>query len=69
VIRRPVQIAFLPVYTKPYVKRGKSDAVDADAYCEAMSRPGMRFVPVKSAEQKATLMLHKTRDCWSNNGR
>src|ERR1700736_5344626 len=51
-----------PAYAKPYVKRGKNDAVDADACCEAMSRPGMRFVPVKSAEQQATLMLHKTRE-------
>ena len=51
-----------PAYTKPYVKRGKNDAVDADACCEAMSRPGMRFVPIKSAEQQATLMLHKTRE-------
>ena len=50
-----------PAYTKPYVKRGKNDAVDADAICEAMSRPGMRFVPIKSAEQQAALMLHKTR--------
>jgi hypothetical protein len=39
-----------------------SHAVDADACCEAMSRPGMRFVPVKSAEQQATLMLHKARE-------
>ena len=51
-----------PAYTKPYVKRGKNDAVDAEAICEAMSRPGMRFVPVKSAENQAMLMLHKTRD-------
>ena len=51
-----------PAYTKPYVKRGKNDAVDAEAICEAMSRPGMRFVPVKSAEQQAMLMLHKTRE-------
>src|SRR5271166_6042220 len=51
-----------PAYTKPYVKRGKNDAVDADAICEALSRPGMRFVPIKSAEQQATLMLHKTRE-------
>src|ERR1700693_1856140 len=51
-----------PAYTKPDVKRGKNDAVDADACCEAMSRPGMRFVPIKSAEQQATLMLHKTRE-------
>ena len=41
---------------------GKNDAVDADACCEAMSRPGMRFIPVKCAEQQATLMLHKTRE-------
>jgi transposase len=39
-----------PSYTKPYVKRGKNDAVDAAACCEAMSRPGMRFVPIKSEE-------------------
>src|SRR5919198_942191 len=51
-----------PAYTKPYVKRGKNDAVDAGAICEAMSRPSMRFVPVKSAENQAALMLHKTRE-------
>src|SRR5271154_7361995 len=51
-----------PAYTKPYVKRGKNDANDAAAICEAMSRPDMRYVPVKSAAQQATLMLHKTRD-------
>ena len=51
-----------PSYIKPYVKRGKNDAVDAAAICEAMSRPDMRFVPIKSAEQQAVLMLHKTRD-------
>ena len=51
-----------PSYIKPYGKRGKNDAVDAEAICEAMSRPGMRFVPIKSAEQQATLMLHKTRE-------
>jgi transposase len=51
-----------PAYAKPYVKRGKNDAADAAAICEAMSRPEMRFVPVKSADQQATLMLHKTRD-------
>ena len=43
--------------SKPYVKRGKNDAADAEALCEAMSRPTMRFVPVKSAEQQAALML------------
>jgi transposase len=51
-----------PSYVKPYVKRGKNDAADAAAICEAMSRPNMRFVPVKSEDQQATLMAHKTRD-------
>jgi transposase len=51
-----------PAYTKPYVKRGKNNAVDAEAICEAMSRPAMRFVPVKSEESQATLILHKTRE-------
>ena len=51
-----------PIYVKPYLKRGKNDANDAAAVCEAMSRPDMRFVPVKSADQQAALMLHKTRD-------
>src|SRR6202051_3342644 len=46
-----------PQYVKAYVKRGKNDAADAEAICEAMSRPTMRFVPVKSAEQQAALML------------
>lgn len=44
-----------PQLAKPYVKRGKNDAADAEALCEAMSRPTMRFVPVKSAEQQAAL--------------
>lgn len=39
-----------PQFVKPYVKRGKNDAADAEALCEAMSRPAMRFVPVKTAE-------------------
>jgi transposase len=51
-----------PQYIKPYLKRGKNDALDAEAICEAMSRPSMRFVPVKSAEQQAALMLLKTRE-------
>jgi transposase len=51
-----------PQYIKPYVKRGKNDAIAAAAICEAMSRPGMRFVAVKSAEQQAALMLLKVRD-------
>lgn len=51
-----------PQYVKAYVKRGKNDAADAAALCEAMSRPTMRFVPVKSAEQQAALMLAGLRD-------
>ena len=51
-----------PQLVKPYVKRGKNDAADAEALCEAMSRPTMRFVPVKSAEQQAALMLTSVRD-------
>ena len=46
-----------PAYVKPYVKRGKNDATDAEAICEAVTRPNMRFVPVKSADQQAALML------------
>jgi transposase len=49
-------------YVKPYVKRGKTDAADAEAICEALTRPTMRFVPVKTAEQQAVLVLHRTRD-------
>jgi transposase len=51
-----------PQYVKPYVKRGKNDAADAEAICEAMSRPSMRFVPVRSADNQAELMLLTTRD-------
>lgn len=51
-----------PQYVKPYVKRGKNDAADAEALCEAMSRPTMRFVPVKSAEAQAALMLAGVRE-------
>jgi transposase len=51
-----------PQYVKPYVKRNKNDAADAAAICEAMSRPTMRFVPVKTAEQQAALMLAGMRD-------
>ena len=51
-----------PVYVKPYVKRGKSDAADAEAICEAVGRPTMRFVEIKSAEQQALLSLHRARD-------
>ena len=51
-----------PTYVKPYVKRSKNDAADAEAICEAVNRPTMRFVPVKSKVQQAVIMLHKTRD-------
>ncbi|MGB5077658.1 MAG: IS110 family transposase, partial [Sphingorhabdus sp.] len=50
-----------PVYVKPYVKRGKNDAADAEAICEAVTRQTMRFVPVKSREQQAALSLHRVR--------
>lgn len=51
-----------PSYVKPYVRRGKNDAADAAAICEAVSRPSMRFVPIKSTDQQAVLVLHKSRD-------
>src|SRR5271167_5039749 len=51
-----------PAYVKPYVKRGKTDAADAEAVCEAVTRPTMRFVPVKSPAQQAALSMHRTRD-------
>jgi transposase len=50
-----------PAYVKPYVRRNKTDANDAAAICEAMSRPSMRFVPVKSEADQALIMLHRTR--------
>ncbi len=49
-------------YVKPYVKRNKNDAADAEAICEAVTRPTMRFVAVKSAQQQSVLMLHRTRE-------
>jgi transposase len=51
-----------PQYVKAYVKTNKHDAADAEACCEAVQRPGMRFVPVKTKNQQATLMLHRVRD-------
>ena len=51
-----------PSYVKGYVKRSKNDAADAAAICEAVTRPSMRFVPIKSADQQSLLMLHRTRD-------
>ena len=49
-----------PAYVKPYVKRNKTDAADAEAICEAVTRPTMRFVPVKTAEQQAAGMILRT---------
>jgi transposase len=51
-----------PSYVKPYVKRGKTDARDAEAICEALSRPTMRFVPIKSVEQQCGRAIHRARD-------
>ena len=51
-----------PAYVKPYVKRGKTDASDAEAICEAVTRPTMRFVAVKSRAQQAALSMHRARD-------
>jgi transposase len=50
-----------PAYVKPYLKRQKNDAADAEAICEAVQRPSMRFVPTKTPDQQACLMLHRTR--------
>jgi transposase len=49
-------------YVKAYIKRNKHDAADAEAICEAVGRPTMRFVPVKTAEQQATQLLHRGRE-------
>ncbi len=51
-----------PQYVKPYVKRNKTDAADAEAICEAVTRPSMRFVGIKSTNQQAVLTLHRVRD-------
>lgn len=51
-------------YVKPYVKRGKTDAVDAEAICEAVTRPTMRFVPVKGKDQQALLAMHRVRNLF-----
>ena len=50
-----------PAYVKPYVKRQKNDSADAEAICEAVTRPNMRFVPTKTVEQQSCLVLHRTR--------
>lgn len=50
-----------PSYVKPYVKRQKNDEADAEAICEAVTRPTMRFVEVKSPEQQSVMVLHRVR--------
>jgi transposase len=50
-----------PAYVKPYVKRHKNDATDAEAICEAVTRPNMRFMATKTREQQSCLTLHRTR--------
>jgi transposase len=54
-----------PAYVKPYVKRQKNDAADAEAICEAVTRPNMRFVPIKTPEQQGCLMLRAHGICSS----
>lgn len=57
------QVRMMPArYAKPYVQRGKSDALDAAAICEAVSRPTMRFAAIKSVEQQSALTLHRARE-------
>jgi transposase len=57
------EVRLMPAaYVKPYIKRGKSDALDAAGICEAVTRPTMRYVAIKSPEQQAVLMLHRTRE-------
>lgn len=51
-----------PQFVKPYVKSNKNDVADAEAICEAVSRPSMRFVPIKNVEQQAVLSLHRVRE-------
>ena len=57
------QVRLMPAKdVKAYVKRNKNDAADAEAICEAVTRPTMRFVPIKSAERQGVLVLHRTRE-------
>jgi transposase len=57
------EVRLMPAhYVKAYVKRGKNDAADAEAICEAVTRPTMRFVAVKTKEQQAVLVMHRTRE-------
>ena len=56
------EVRLMPAqYVKPYVKRGKNGAADAEAICEAVARPTMRFVDVKTTEQQSIMMLHRVR--------
>lgn len=56
------EVRLMPAqYVKPYVKRGKNDAADAEAICEAVTRPTMRFVAIKTPEQQSAMMLHRVR--------
>jgi transposase len=57
------EVRLMPAaYVKPYIKRGKSDVLDAAGICKAVTRPTMRYVAIKSPEQQAVLMLHRTRE-------
>ena len=57
------EVRLMPAqYVKAYVKRNKNDAADAEAICEAVARPTMRFVPAKRAEQQAAVLLHRGRE-------
>src|SRR2546430_2987382 len=57
------EVRLMPAqYVKAYVKRNKTDAADAEAICEAVRRPTMRFVPIKTAEQQAAVLLHRGRE-------
>lgn len=57
------QVRLMPAhYVKAYIKRGKNDAADAEAICEAVTRPTMRFVAIKTKEQQAVLVMHRTRE-------
>ncbi|NIP17670.1 MAG: IS110 family transposase [Xanthomonadales bacterium] len=59
------EVRMMPArYVKPYVKRNKNDLADAEAICEAVTRPSMRFVPIKTPAQQSILMLHRTRELF-----
>ncbi len=59
------EVRMMPArYVKPYVKRNKNDVADAEAICEAVTRPTMRFVPIKTPAQQSILMLHRTRELF-----